>query len=140
MARLIREIDAEMFVLDFAANADVATLETVLPDFIALLREVWPETPCVLMGNPSYNQRLWDPKVHAKLDLSRDTFMRSYLDRKKSGDRNVYFIDGDALLPAGVSGAYVDGVHPTSHGFALMAENLALQLQSIRLQIKLICG
>jgi len=140
MARLIREIDAEMFVLDFAANADVATLETVLPDFIALLREVWPETPCVLMGNPSYNQRLWDPKVHAKLDLSRDTFMRSYLDRKKSGDRNVYFIDGDALLPAGVSGAYVDGVHPTSHGFALMAENLALQLQAIRLQRKLICG
>jgi lysophospholipase L1-like esterase len=39
-----------------------------------------------------------------------------------------------------VSGAYVDGVHPTSHGFALMAENLALQLRAIRLQRKLICG
>ena len=134
MARLIREIDAEMFVLDFAANADVTTLDSVLPDFIGLLREVRPATPCVLLGNPSYNQRLWNPRVHARLDLSRDIFMQTYLDRKNGGDRNVYFIDGDAILPAGVSGAYVDGVHPTSHGFALMAENLAPQLRAIRLQ------
>jgi len=134
MARLIREIDAEMFVLDFAANADVATLGTVLPAFIALLREAWPNTPCILMGCPATNQCLWDPMVHARLDLSRDIFMQSYLDRKKSGDRNVYFIDGAALLPPGISGAYVDGIHPTSHGFALIAKNLAPHLQAIRLQ------
>ena len=37
------------------------------------------------------------------------------------------------LLPSGVTGAYVDGTHPTSHGFAIMSERLAPQLSSLRL-------
>lgn len=135
VARLIRKIDAEMFVLDFQANADVETLDTVLPEFIRLLREKHPTTPLVVVGNPGYDQRLRSAEVRACVDRKRDIGMKVYLDKKAAGDRAIHFIDGYGLLPGGLSGAYVDGVHPTSHGFAIMAERLAPQLRAIRLQM-----
>jgi hypothetical protein len=134
IARLIREIDAEMFILDFQANADGDTLAAVLPEFIRLLREKHPSTPCVLMTNPGYDSRLTSAAARDLIDHKRDISMQVYLEKKAAGDPNIHFIDGYGLLPGGLSGAYVDGVHPTSHGFALMAERLAPQLRTIRLQ------
>lgn len=135
VARLIRKVDAEMFVLDFQANADAETLDTVLPEFIRLLREKHPTTPLVLVGNPGYDQRLRAAEARDRIDRKRDIGMKVYLDKKAAGDPAIHFIDGYGLLPGGMSGAYVDGVHPTSHGFAIMAERLAPQLRTIRLQM-----
>lgn len=134
MARLIRQIDAEIFVLDFLTNAPEATLDEVLPEFIRLLREKRRETPIVIISGPAFNQILWDPARRAIIDRKRDTAMRTYLKRKDAGDKNIHFIDGSALLPAGLTGTYVDGVHPTSHGFAIMAERLEPQLRALRLR------
>ena len=133
MARLIREVDAEMFVLDFFANADVETLDAVLWEFLRILREKRPKTPVVISSSPAFNQALWNDSVRDVLARKRDTGMRVYLRAKDAGDQNVHFLDGSALLPAGIPGAYVDGVHPTSHGFALMAERLAPLLRAIRI-------
>lgn len=133
MARLIRDIDAEVFVLDFIANAEVETLDSVLPEFIRLLRARRPKTPIVLMGCPAFNQSLWSIRIRRQLDQKRDITLRAYLNGKESGDTHLHFIDGNGLLPAGIPGAYVDGVHPTSHGFAIIAERLAPQLRAIRI-------
>jgi lysophospholipase L1-like esterase len=65
------------------------------------------------------------------LEDRRDITMEFYAARRKRGDRNIHLVDGFGLLPHGVDGAYVDGVHPTDHGFALMAERLAPALQRI---------
>jgi len=134
VARLIRKVDAEMFILDFQANAVVETLDKVLPEFIRLLREKHPTTPLVLVGNPGYDQRLRGAEARDRIDRKRDIGMTVYLEKKAGGDRAIHFIDGYGLLPGGLSGATVDGVHPTSHGFAIMAERLAPQLRAIRLQ------
>jgi hypothetical protein len=133
LARLIREIDAEIYVLDFFANAAVETLDSVLPEFIRLLRVKRRNTPIVLMGCPAFDQSLWSAKARRDLDLKRNVTMRAYLNAKDAGDAHLHFIDGNGLLPAGLTGAYVDGVHPTSHGFAIMAERLAPQLRAILL-------
>ena len=123
-----------LLVLDFLANAEVETLDSVLPAFIKILREKHPSTPIVLMSCPGFDQRFRNSQLHEKNDRRRDIAMRVYLDLKAGGDRALHYIDGHGLLPGGSSGAYVDGVHPTSHGFALMAERLAPQLRAIRLQ------
>jgi lysophospholipase L1-like esterase len=134
MARLIREVDAELFVLDFLGNADVDTLPAVLTEFIRLLREKRPATPIVVMSGQGYNHNLWDATKRANRDRKRDIAMRVYLTLKEAGDANVHFIDGLTLLPPGISGAYVDGIHPTNHGFSLIAERLALLLNAIRMR------
>ena len=133
MARLVRQVDAEMYVLDFFANAALETLENVLTEFLRILREKRPRTPVAILSAPAFNQILWNEDARAVGAEKRDIAMRVYLRAKDAGDRHLHFIDGNAVLPAGIDGAYVDGVHPTSHGFALMAERLALQLREIRI-------
>lgn len=131
MARLVSEIEAEMFVLDYAANVSPEELRATLAPFISILREKHPTTPIVLVGNVPYNMILWDRQRWDNLEKKRDTLMAGYLAARQGGDEQVYFVDGLSLLQAGGSGYYVDGVHPTSGGFAEMARNLAPQLSSI---------
>jgi len=133
MARLAAEIDAEMFVLDYAGNVDVDRLRGTLPPFISILRQRHPVTPVVLVGNVPFNQMLWDGNMRGMLEEKRDVLMACYLAARQAGDRQVYFVDGHSLIRPGQSGAYVDGIHPTSGGFSEMARNLAPQLSSILL-------
>lgn len=133
IARLISEIDAEMFVLDYVANVDPERLRDTLPPFVSILRAKHPTTPIVLVGNVPYDQTLWHEATRSRLDHKRDVMMSFYLATKAAGDSNIHFIDGNSLLIPGQSGTYVDGVHPTSGGFSKIAERLAPQLASILL-------
>lgn len=133
IARLIREVNAEAFILDYLANVSSELLEKTLPDFVSLLREKHPTTPIILVGNVAYNQTLMDQKLWLELDRKREVLMAVYLNRRSAGDTNLHFIDGHGLLPIAQTGVFVDGVHPTSHGFALVAERLAPQLARILL-------
>jgi lysophospholipase L1-like esterase len=131
VGKLIREVNARLFVLDFLANVEEGTLAKTLHSFIEVLREKSPTTPIVIMSCPAFDQTLWNPRRRDEADRKRDIAMRIYLDLKSTGDARLFFIDGNGLLPAGLSGAFVDGTHPTSHGFAIMAERLLPQLQAI---------
>lgn len=132
VAELIREVDAEIFVLDYAANIDVEGADKTLPIFVKLLRERHPLTPIVIMSQAWFNPNLWNHERRLRDEGVREVFMDHYVRLRKSGDRNVYYIDGFGLLGPGVSGDYVDGVHPTSAGFAQMAQRLLPQLTAIR--------
>jgi hypothetical protein len=133
VARVIRELDAEIFVLDFFANAEIETLDCVLPEFIRTIREVRPTTPIVIMSSPLFDLALWNSQLQALLDRRRDIAMHAYLEGKRQGDRNLHFLDGHGLIPPGVGGTYTDGSHPTSYGFAIMAGRIAPQLRLLRL-------
>lgn len=131
VAELIGEIDAELFVLNYSSNTEVEELKRTLPEFLKILRHKHPYTPIVLQGCLSFNSVRLDPTVRHKNDCRRDTLIRFYLQAKDAGDAHLYFIDGQGLIPAGLTGTFVDGVHPTSSGFAMMAERLAPQLATI---------
>ena len=133
VARLIREIDAAMFVLDYAANATPELLAQTLPPFVRILREAHPTTPIILMGPIGKDRSLRDSDYDKILDGRRDVTMDFYLRAKAAGDREIYFIDGFGLVQPGISGLYCDGVHPTSAGFAQIAERLAPHLTAIGL-------
>jgi len=134
LAEALGGIDAEMFVLDYVANASLEVLEATLPDFIRILRSRHAQTPIVLLGMIGFHQYHWNFARYDEAMARRDFLMRHYLERKAAGDRHLHFIDGHGLLPAGVTGASVDGVHPTSAGFVAMAERLAPQLATIRIR------
>lgn len=133
VAKAISEIDAEACVLDYVANADLDLLKATLPEFVAILRTRNPSVPIILLGNIPCDQSLWDKNCLDTLEEKRDFLMAFYLSCRRNGDPNIHFLDGHGLLPIGQSGVFVDGVHPTSFGFAIMAERIAPQLSRILL-------
>ncbi len=132
VALALREIDASLFVLDYVANVDAARLGETLPTFLRLLREKHPQTPIVLVGIVAYSRMLLNRVDRVNTAARRDVMMKLYLEAKAAGDEHLYYIDGFDLLPAGSTGHYVDGLHPTSAGFGVMAERLGQHLAMIR--------
>lgn len=125
VARLVAEIDAEMFVLDYAANASPESLAGTLPAFYGILRAAHPQTPILLVSRVCYWRAGWNPEQMTWHEDLRDAAIAFYIAARRGGDRNLHFVDGQSLISLGDAGAQVDGVHPTDHGFALMAERLA---------------
>ncbi len=121
LARLLAEIDAALYVLDYAANTTVDGLRATLPAFIDILRMEHPRTPILLQGPICFGGNMYSQVQRAQ----RDIMMEVYLDCRKRGDAAIHFVDGFSLLPFGTDAVYVDNVHPTDHGFQLMAERLA---------------
>ena len=50
-----------------------------------------------------------------------DITKKTYCDAIQRGDKNVYFIDGEALMSLAGEDGTVDGIHPTDFGFYSMA-------------------
>ncbi|HWL53789.1 MAG TPA: SGNH/GDSL hydrolase family protein [Chthoniobacteraceae bacterium] len=132
IARLVSELDAQIYVLNYDANCTPEGFEQTLPEFVRILRADHPQTPIVLLGTVGLNGAWWDAPLRALLTKRRDAMMRYYLKAKEAGDANLHFIDGEGLLPSGLSGAFVDGSHPTSGGFFTMAQRLVPHLELIR--------
>lgn len=134
MAELISEIDAGMIVLDYAANTDATLLRRTLPRFVRILREKHPETPILLLSEVCFWQYDYHEAIRNGQEAKRDVTIEYYVSQRKRGDRNIHFADGFGFIPFGTDQAYVDGVHPTDHGFRLMAERLAPFIQQIYLR------
>ncbi|NLL83305.1 MAG: hypothetical protein GX230_03585 [Lentisphaerae bacterium] len=131
MAHLIAEIDAAAFVLDYCANTTVNLLDETLPVFIDILRQKHPETPIICMSKIHYYGEVFNAAGRINCEKQRDVMIRHYIERRGAGDNNIHFIDGWSLVGAGEDMALVDGVHPTSQGFAIMAERLVAPLRHV---------
>ena len=131
MARLTAEIDAAAYVLDYCANTDAQGLEATLPAFIDILRAGHPETPIVCVSKIHYALEAFNPKERASAEAQRDVMISCYCARRAAGDANIHFIDGWSLVGAYEDMALVDGVHPTSQGFSLMAERMVSPLRHV---------
>jgi hypothetical protein len=123
MARLLAEIDACLYVLDYVANVDAARLRETLPQFIAILRMKRPDTPIALMSKVVFTEECLSGQHMLEHDERRDVVMDCYLQARRRGDSNIHFVDGNALIPFGADLAYSDrGVHPSNVGFQMMAQ------------------
>lgn len=131
LARLIAEIDAAAFILDYCANTSAEGLDETLPVFIDILRTAHPATPIVLLSKIHYYGELLSCESRRANERLRDVVIKHYTQRRQATDDNIHFIDGWALVGAGEDLALVDGVHPTSQGFALMANRLRHPLRHV---------
>jgi len=131
MARFISEIDASLFALDYVANAGQKVLQETLPGFVDILRAAHPATPIVLISKVVYAPMTFSAETRAAHEAMRDTVIHFYSDRRRAGDNNIHFVDGDHLMTYGAQSATADGGHPTSVGFLMMAEALAPRIEQI---------
>ena len=126
MAEYIACLSMSAFVLDYDHNApDPGHLKATHSAFFGIIREKQPDLPVFMLSRPQ--------PVPCEDDIiRRDIVKRTYETAVKSGDRNVYFIDGTQMLTlfGGDSGT-VDGCHPNDLGFYCMAKALEPGLGSI---------
>jgi len=132
MAALLAELDPACYVLDFHCNVETPEeLAEVYYPFYRTLREAHPDVPIVMVSMLELPQELYRPEVRAKRLGQTRVILEAYRRGIREGDDRLTFVDGAWLLDAQTEGAYVDGVHPTDLGFALMARRLEPVLRSV---------
>jgi lysophospholipase L1-like esterase len=130
LAAYIAGLEMSVFIYDYDHNApDPEHLEKTHEPFFRTIRQAQPELPVLFLTKPDFDQ---DP---ATAVLRRSTIRRTYENARASGDRNVYFIDGETYFGRKDREACtVDGCHPNDLGFMRMAETIYPVLQNILTQ------
>lgn len=118
IARYMAELKMSAFVSDYDHNApDTRHLKDTHNRLYRIIRDSHPDIPYFMISRPDFN-------FDSREDIERRAIiMESYLDAYRSGDNNVWFIDGSAFFSFDARGeCTIDGCHPTDLGFYRMAE------------------
>lgn len=125
MVAYIKSLKMRVFVMDYDHNApDPEYLAATHGKMFRAIREAQPDLPIVLMPRPKYYMTREDKKRHAVV-------YGTYLEAKRQGDRNVYFLSGKELMGMVQDNGLVDVHHPTDSGFLSMATAIEPVLREI---------
>lgn len=122
MAAAVSEIDASCFVIDFWANVGAEGYGEKLPGFVGPIRENHPEAPIIVVAPFFFTGDAVDPSDHDTQRKGSSAFVKQ---QQEQGDKHIYFYDGLEMISREEAFGLVDGVHPNSLGFYLMAKAFA---------------
>lgn len=119
MADYINTLDFSLFVYDYDHNAPtVEHLARTHEPFFKRIREAHPDMPVIMMTRPNFRES-------ADARERREVVIRTYENAVASGDKNVYFIDGESFFEGeDATLCTVDTTHPNDHGFYRMAKKI----------------
>lgn len=127
MADYIKNLEMSVFVYDYDYNAPtVEHLEKTHERMFRKIREQQPSLPVVMMSRPKY-------RLTGEEKIRKSIIEATYRNALTAGDKNVYFIDGEALTEFCKEEGTVDACHPTDLGFFSMANALTKVLATIDL-------
>jgi len=116
MADYINTIDMSLFVFDYDHNApNPEHLKNTHEPFFKRIREKNPTLPILILSKPDFD---YDENGAER----REIIMKTYTNAVESGDKNVYFIDGETFF--GIIDrelCTIDRIHPNDLGFYRMA-------------------
>lgn len=125
MAQYITSLDMSVFVYDYDHNApSVEHLRLTHEAMFKQIRSAHPDLPIVMMSRPVVQLKREEQQ---RLEIIRTTYRNAL----NSGDRNVYLVEGSALMEMCADEGTVDHCHPTDLGFASMAKAVADVLEQI---------
>lgn len=125
MIDYIKNLDMSVFVYDYDHNAPtVEHLEKTHEKGFLEIRKVNPSLPVIFMSRPKFSLT---EEEKTRLEIIKTTYNNAL----KSGDKNVYFIDGKALMQLAGNEGTVDDCHPNDLGFYSMAKALGDVLENI---------
>lgn len=131
IAEYISKLHMSIFVMDYDHNSPNAEfLKKTHNRFFKIIRSKNPELPILLLSRPNF--------MNTEEDIERrDAVYSTYINARRNGDNNVYFIDGDSLfgdVPA--SFCTVDRCHPNDMGFYCMASRIGNVIKNIVMKLK----
>ena len=115
IAEYIAGLDMSIFVYDYDHNTPTLEhLEATHKRMFNIIREKNPDLPIIIMSAPYFHLKSgWITR--------RDIIKATYDSAVKSGDKNVYFLDGPALMKIAENNGTVDNLHPNDLGFFSMS-------------------
>ena len=124
MAEYIAGLEMCAFVCDYDHNApDAKHLEETHYRFYEIIRKAYPDIPYIMITKPDFFE---NPELSAP---RRSVIIESYNKAVASGDKNVYFIDGETLFEGEFyESCTSDGHHPNDLGFYRMADKIGAVL------------
>jgi hypothetical protein len=124
----ICSLDMSAFVYDYDHNApDLDHLRATHERMFKEVRGAHPQVPIIIMSRPKYT-------LTREEKVRREIIKATYENAVAQGDKNVYFIDGKALMRLCHNEGTVDNCHPNDWGFYSMASAL---IKVLKKQIKL---
>jgi hypothetical protein len=135
IARLLGEIDAEVYVLDCLPNLTAKEVKERTVPFIKILREARPKTPILLVEDRSYTNGHLLTGQAERNKANRAALKEAFESLTKEGVPGLSYLRGDLLL-GDDSEATVDGSHPTDLGFVRQADMFADALAPLLSQPK----
>ena len=120
VADYINTLDFSIFVYDYDHNAPTAEhLWKTHEPFFKRIREKHPDVPVVMMTRP---YAVYGEDEYAR----REAVYATYKNAVESGDKNVYFIDGETYFKDCPDRelCFIDRIHPNDYGFHLMAQRI----------------
>lgn len=130
MADFICSLDMSIFVYDYDHNAPSAEhLADTHELFFKRIREKRPDLPILIMTMPK--------EIYTEEKERRRVIRRTYENAVASGDKNVYFLDGESFYgDADRHSCSIDGVHPNDLGFYRMAQAIEPKIREILAEIQ----
>ena len=127
MAEYAASFDAGIFIYDYDHNAPSPDyLEKTHEKFFKIYRSFRPDTTVIMMSRPSADSGAEDTEKRKKVILN------TYNNAVKSGDKNVYFIDGMTFFDVfDREVCTTDRTHPNDLGHYLMAVRVADLIKKI---------
>ncbi|MBQ7959596.1 MAG: hypothetical protein IJ285_00060 [Clostridia bacterium] len=118
MIDYIKNLDMSVFVYDYDYNAPtIEHLEKTHEKMFKVIRNNHPLLPVIMMSRPKHFLTEDEKKRRSIIEA---TYQNAVL----AGDKNVYFVGGEALTELCMDSGTVDNCHPTDFGFSSMAEAL----------------
>ena len=113
-------LNISVFVCDYDHNApDIEHLTDTHEKMYKKFRKKSRQLPIILVSKPDF-----DADVLANIER-RNVIYTTFINAINSGDKNVYYIDGQSLFKdEGRDSCTVDGCHPNDLGFMRMAETI----------------
>ena len=130
IARMMADVDASVYVLDFVPNALVWEIEEKTDEFVRILRERRPDVPLVFIEDPYFTYTQLDVAGKAKIDGKNEAIRAKYRQLTDAGLKNTYYITTDQITtPDGEWSS--DGIHYTDLGYRRYCDALLPILKEI---------
>ena len=128
MAEYLAKIDCSLFFMAYDGNApSLEYLEKTHYPFYEAYRKAKKDVPIVFMSVPCFEN-------YPNARQSRDLIKGSYEKACRSGDKNVYFLDGETLFGENDREiCTVEGIHPNDLGFYRIAQKIHSLFEEIGL-------
>ena len=118
ISNYMADLDMSVFISDYDHNApSYERLLETHPRLYRMIRAKHPDVPYIIISRPDFTGA-YNDSVNRRA-IIYDTYRQAI----ESGDKNVYFIDGESIFRGRYRElATVDGCHPNDLGSALMAD------------------
>lgn len=136
----LNTLPMSVFVSDYDHNAPTAEhLKNTHYRMYEKIRAKHPDLPYIMISRPDVLNNEYSSKVVGDLGngavIRRDIIYESYRKAIESGDRNVYFIDGDSFFAGEYQDcATVDSTHPNDYGMVRMADVIGCTIKKLNLK------